>query len=189
VAGIVDALAASGRLDHALIVYTSDNGLSLGEHRWIGKAAPWEETIRVPLVVRYDSLGAPGRADPHMVANVDLAPTFAAVAGTRAPGASGRSLTHLLSGSPAGWRTELQLESIGGGKGRLPAYCALRTEGLMFVAYASGDVALYDLKADPNELRNRAADPSLADRVRVFEAALRRVCRPPPPGSPPGFPP
>src|SRR5215210_963118 len=84
---ILAALEATGRLDNTVVVFMSDNGFSLGEHRWVTKSLPYEESIRVPLVIRYDPLTSPGSASDELVANVDLAQTLAELAGVEAPGA------------------------------------------------------------------------------------------------------
>src|SRR6266496_2260381 len=84
---IVGALSDTGRLDNTMIVFMSDNGFLEGEHRLVEKVAPYDESIRVPLVVRYDPLIAEPRVDAsHLVLNIDLAPTFAQLAGVTTPG-------------------------------------------------------------------------------------------------------
>src|SRR5207302_4790632 len=117
VASIVAALRATGRLHHTLIAFVSDNGLAWGEHRWMRKEVPYEESIRVPFVVRYDPLVRAARADPHLVLNIDLAPTFAALAGVDAPGVDGRSLVPLLAGRGTRWRHAFLVEHV---EGRTP---------------------------------------------------------------------
>ena len=96
VSDIIQALEESGRLANTLIVFTSDNGMVWGEHRWGTKLVPYEESIRVPYVVRYDAGIPSARTDERLVVNIDLAPTFAALAGIPAPGAEGESLLPLL---------------------------------------------------------------------------------------------
>lgn len=183
---IVDALADTGRLDESLIVFTSDNGFSWGEHRWVNKVAPWEESIRVPLVVRFDPLIEAPRTDQHLVLNVDLAPTFSDLAGARSPGAEGSTLLPLLLGREVPWREEFGIESFQVIKA-VPSYCAVRTRTEKLVAYVTGELEYYDLGSDPLELRNRATDPVAASAVRRLGSRLEQLCRPPP-GSPPGFP-
>jgi N-acetylglucosamine-6-sulfatase len=84
---IVDALADTGQLDNTMIMFASDNGNDWGEHRRFSKLVPYEASIRVPLVIRYDPLVTAARAEGRLAVNVDVAPTFAALAGTphRAP--------------------------------------------------------------------------------------------------------
>ena len=79
IATIVRALTETRRLRNTVILITSDNGYLWGEHRLVDKAVPYEESIRVPLVVRYDRLAAPARIETRPALNIDLAPTIAAV--------------------------------------------------------------------------------------------------------------
>ena len=110
---ILDALADEGRLRDTLLVFTSDNGMLWGEHRLFGKGAPYEESIRVPYVVRYDRLIDEPRIDRrHLVLNLDLAPTFAAAAGVEAPGAEGLDVTTLLRGGATPWRSVFLIEHL-----------------------------------------------------------------------------
>ena len=78
---LLDALADTGRLDETLFVFTSDNGYLWGEHRWRSKVVAYDESIRVPLVVRYDGVAQTAATSPRLVANIDLAPTFAQAGG------------------------------------------------------------------------------------------------------------
>ena len=178
--GIVKALDDTGRLQRTLIVFMSDNGFMLGEHRWINKVAPYEESIRVPFVVRYDPLIRRPRTDAHLVVNIDLAPTFAAVGGAAAPNAQGMSLLPLLRSSAAPWRDQFLIESktlVG-----VPAFCGIRSTGYAYVRYVrTGEQELYDLSADPYELTNVASDPSYAKVLTTLRRAAQRLCRPPPP--------
>jgi arylsulfatase A-like enzyme len=182
VARLVGALEDTGRLDDALIIFTSDNGLLWGEHRWLKKEVPYEEAIRVPLVVRADAIATP-RADTHLVANIDVAPTIADVAGVGLPGTDGASLVPLLRGERIRWRPALLIEHLRG-TNPIPTYCAIRTPRYLFARYQTGEQELYDLQADPAQLRNVAGRrPAVQGRLEV---ALRGLCDPPPPGFRPG---
>ncbi|HWS81754.1 MAG TPA: sulfatase [Rubrobacter sp.] len=113
---LIGALRASGELDNTYIVFTSDNGFHLGQHRLgAGKWTPYEEDIRVPLIVR--GPGVPeGETLHHMVLNNDLAPTFADLAGAEPPSfVDGRSLKPLLKDDPTplrDWRQRFVIESV-----------------------------------------------------------------------------
>jgi N-acetylglucosamine-6-sulfatase len=115
VASLVETLGAAGTLDNTYIVFTSDNGYHLGEHGIpIGKQSPYDESLRVPLIVRGPGVAA-GAVVDSMALNIDLAPTFAELAGTSAAGfVDGRSLVPLLDGDPpAAWRHGFLVEHYG----------------------------------------------------------------------------
>ena len=99
---MLDELAATGRLSNTLIVYTTDNGIMLGEHRFsMTKNLPYEEAIRSPFVARWDGVIPAGRTDPRFALNIDLAPTFAAAAGAAPTNqVDGSDLLPLLTGRP-----------------------------------------------------------------------------------------
>src|SRR5205814_2071584 len=128
VRGIVDALRDTGRLDDTMIVFASDNGLAWGEHRWQRKQVPYEESIRVPLVIRYPPLTPDAVTVPQPALNIDLAPTFAAVAGVPTPHVDGRSLLPLLRGTATPWRHDFLIEHERIAQSfPVPSYCAVRT--------------------------------------------------------------
>jgi N-acetylglucosamine-6-sulfatase len=180
VASILQSLSESGDLANTIIVYMTDNGYLWGEHRLRGKRYPYEESIRSPFVVRYDALVGTARTDVRPVLGIDVAPTFAALAGTAAPGADGRSILPLLGAEDGmSWRTRFLVEGIGAAP---PTYCALRTLRYTFVTYATGDRELYDLAADPYQLLNIAGAPTSARTIAQLRKSLARLCNPPPPG-------
>jgi N-acetylglucosamine-6-sulfatase len=181
VGDIVQALRETGRLGNTMIVFASDNGLAWGEHRWDGKQTPYEESIRVPLVIRYPPLTRERRIAPQMALNIDLAPTFAALAGAPRPHVDGRSLLPLLEGSTA-WRHDFLIEHEFDPRGtRIPSYCAVRTTHQLFVAYGTGEREFYDLRSDPFELENRADDPATFRAREVLRQRVHALCDPPPP--------
>ena len=179
---IVDELRRSGRLADTLIVFTSDNGIAYGEHRWTKKEVPYEESIRVPMVIRADRLITDARTDDHLVLNIDLAPTIAAFTGLDAPPTDGVSLVPLLRDGRPRWRRDFLVEHLEG-TNPVPTYCAVRSSTHLYVEYRSGDRELYDLVVDPAQLRNLAGtgDPA---QVRLAER-LDELCDPPPPDVPP----
>ena len=175
---LVQALEETGRLDNAVIVFTSDNGLLWGEHGWMKKEVPYDEAIRIPLVIRADALAVP-HDDGHLVANIDLAPTVAEVAGVELPDADGQSLAPLLRGEEVRWRPAVLIEHVRG-TNPIPTYCAVRTPRYLFARYSTGEVELYDLQTDPAQLENVARRrPEVEARL---ETALQGLCVPAPPG-------
>jgi N-acetylglucosamine-6-sulfatase len=182
VGSILDALSAAGRLDNTLIVFMSDNGYLEGEHRVDGKTVPYEESVKVPFIVRWDAAGwnVP-RTDGHIVANVDLAETWAQAAGTTMPGNEGLDMLPLLAHPSSTWRTELLLEHSGPVAAR-PPYCGVRGTRWVYVQYATGEEELYDLDADPYQLQNVATDPSNARVLDQLRSDDHVLCDPQPPG-------
>ena len=175
---VLDALDSTGRLENTLVVFTSDNGFLLGEHRRDAKSVPYEESIRVPMVVRFDALGVQPRTDEHLVLNVDLAPTFAAVAGLQAVGVDGANLLPLLSSPGASWRTDFLIEHMGAGA----TYCGVRSERYVYIVYRTGEDELYDLSTDPFQLENLADSMGVSGVVDDQRSRLHDLCNPPPPG-------
>jgi arylsulfatase A-like enzyme len=178
VATIVAGLAARGQLDDTVIAYTSDNGYLLGEHRLLGKVWPYSESIRVPLVFRLPGQAAAGRVDRHLALNIDLAPTLAELAGV-SPSLpeDGRSLVALLEGRVVPWRNAFLEEFLGRQlvPNIPPPFEAVRTERYLYVEYRNGWRELYDLRVDPFELSNVAADPRFAAARTALQALLRRL--------------
>jgi arylsulfatase A-like enzyme len=166
-----------------MIVLTSDNGMLWGEHRLRGKGNGFEEAIRVPFVVRDDALIATPRKSEDLVLNIDIAPTVAALAGVEAPGVEGASLQPLLEKENPPWRTDFLVEhfSPGGPNGHPPTFCAVRTRHWMYIDSFWGKDELYDVQADPYELRNRIDDPGLAAVLHELQAREAQLCQPPPP--------
>lgn len=186
---VVSALRKAGRLHNTLFVFTSDNGLSFGEHRWGYKLVPYEESIRVPLVVRWVGVVPPGSVDRHLVVNTDLAPTFGDAAGASTPTTDGESLVPLLTRTVSGWRSSFLVEHERyrrTGKADPPTYCGVRTRSRVFIRYATGFQEYYNVRRDPYQLRNTARDPAAARAVKRLQDLTRELCRPRPPGMP-GF--
>jgi N-acetylglucosamine-6-sulfatase len=182
VESIVSALGATGELDETLILFTSDNGFFHGEHRVpAGKVLLYEPSIRLPLYMR--GPGVPqGEARRQLVTNADLAPTILDAAGARAGRAQdGRSLFALLDDPGSQWGRELLFE---GGTNQGLAFTALRNYRWKYVEYVTGEVELYDLENDPDELVSLHADPALAPlraamatRLAALRACAGSSCR------------
>jgi N-acetylglucosamine-6-sulfatase len=186
---LVNVLRDTGELSNTYIVFTSDNGYHLGEHRLEAKATAYEEAIRAPLLVR--GPGVPrGVNRSQMALNNDFAPTFASWAGITPPNfVDGRSLRPLLSARPpSSWRSALLVEhrrsNYEGPFARLvPNYDAVRTANHLYVEYKTGERELYDLGDDPYELRSRHRTASselkrrLASRLDELRGCAAAGCR------------
>jgi Domain of unknown function (DUF4976)/RTX calcium-binding nonapeptide repeat (4 copies) len=149
--------------------------------------AAYEESIRIPLVVRYDALGEPPRREPRLAGNVDIAPMLAELAGLSVPDLEGASLVPLLAepAEPVRWRRSLLVEHMQARSGtgsNVPTYCAVRRPGWKYVLYATREEELYDLASDPHELENLARDPARRAVLFSLRSEVKRLCSPPPPG-------
>jgi len=183
-------LEAKGLARSTYIVFSSDNGLHMGEHRLRpGKLTAFDTDVKVPLVVVGPGVPA-GRTVRAMSENIDLCPSFEELAGAPVPpSVDGHSLVGLIHGRrAAGWRRAILIEHHGRvhddadpdlplrGSGNPPSYEALRTAHSLYVEYVTGEREYYNLRSDPFELHNLAAHLR-PRRLRRLHAALLRIER------------
>jgi arylsulfatase A-like enzyme len=181
-------LRQAGIARNTYLVFSSDNGFHMGEHRLLpGKLTAFDHDIRVPLVVVGPHVPR-GRTVKKMTANIDLAPTFADLARTRIAGpVDGRSIARLMHGRRVGpWRSAVLIEHRGPvrrrldpdfpsiGAGNPPSYEAVRTASEVYVEYATGEAEYYDLRRDPFEIHNRI-DVVPERRLIQLHRMLRRL--------------
>ena len=171
------ALAATDQVSDTIVIFMSDNGLMHGEHRiWGVKECPYEECLRVPLVVRYPRLDGGTRVENRIALNCDLAPTIAELADvTPTAPVNGKSLVPVLRQDPVDWRTDFLIEWW-----RTPnpaaAYTGVRTEAWKYVEYhETGERELYDLVNDPYELQSLHANPAYDSVKAVLQRRLREL--------------
>ncbi|MGI0012534.1 MAG: sulfatase family protein [Nitrososphaera sp.] len=142
-------LTANDELSRTVIVFTSDNGYMLGEHRLYSKVKSYEESIRVPLYIRIP--GVTSKTIDRMVINNDLAPMFLELAGAKATiTLDGRSLVPLIQNPSIPWRNAFLIETVWNS--------AMRTEDYIYNAYNAGGKEVYEFGNDPYELQNKAYD-------------------------------
>jgi N-acetylglucosamine-6-sulfatase len=180
---LIEALKAAGELDHTYILFTSDNGFELGQHRMDhGKGDGYEDSIHVPLIVRGPGVPARQTVDA-MVLNIDYAPTIAELTGARAADfVDGRSFAGFLHGRPpASWRKDFAIEHWSDDEDAgIPNYVGLRTAEYKYVEYPTGERELYDLKRDPYEMKSvhATADANLVQRLAGRLKQLRECAGP-----------
>jgi N-acetylglucosamine-6-sulfatase len=182
---ILKALQETDQLDNTVIVFASDNGYFYGEHGLsVERRLAYEESIRMPLLVRYPRLIKAGTVRDELALNIDVAPTLLELAGVSVPVTTqGRSLVPLLKGTGSEWRKSFLIEYYSDKvfpRMRNMGYKAVRTERWKYIHYLELDNMdeLYDLRADPYEMKNiinrRDAARSFEDMKRELERLLKR---------------
>ena len=156
---LVDAVAARGPtvLANTLFIYTSDNGLSNLDHWWQWKEVPYDASVRVPLVMRYDALFTTKnitRSEP--ILNIDLAPTLAGVAGATLPGRDGRDWIDYYRTPSIGWRTAFPMEYWDDTILATPTWTGVQTTAYKYVHYIDEFEEFYDRVTDALENENVA---------------------------------
>jgi len=174
---LLAALDELALAEDTVVVYSSDNGFYLGEHGLGDKRSAYDEAMRIPLLWRYPRLGGKGRTIDAMALNIDLAPTFLDLAGVAPPASiQGRSWRPILEGKPADWRRSFLYEYFYERNFAVPTVLAVRTQAAKLIRYPGHDdwTEVYDLKADPYETRNLAADPERKKLLDELQAELDR---------------
>lgn len=186
---VMRMLESTGRLSNTIVVFTGDNGLLDGQHRYPEKSPPYDEGLRIPLVIRTRTSDAPVQL-PQLVLTSDLAPTIAQMAGvTPAHTVDGRSVMPILQNPSIEWR-KMYLFEHGPGYTTTtipapPTYFAMRTDAItqqLFVQYPDVTTGvngeLYDMTTDPYQLENKYAQPDMQARVAVWRQwlAAMRTC-------------
>jgi arylsulfatase A-like enzyme len=176
---LLDTLDELGLAANTIVIYSSDQGWYLGEHGWYDKRWMYEESLRMPLLVRWPAQVAPGSVDAHLVQNLDFASTFLEVAGVEIPlDMQGRSLAPLLKGeAPADWRDAVYYHYYEHpGVHNVPRHYGVRTAHFKLIHfYKAGYWELYDLRRDPDELQSVYDDPAYEDVLRALEEQLIRL--------------
>ena len=175
---LLDLLDELKLSDDTVFCFSSDNGYYLGEHSLSDKRSAYEEALRVPMLVRYPRLVAKGSTDDHMVLNVDPAATFLDLAGLPVPAAmQGRSWKPLLEGqADVPWRDSFFYCYFFERGYATPTTTAVRTPSAKLIKYPGHEdwTEVFDLKADPYETQNLAADPAHAELRKALEAEYER---------------
>ncbi|MHC4994517.1 MAG: sulfatase family protein [Planctomycetota bacterium] len=182
---LLDFLDDNNLTDNTLIIYTSDNGMFIGDHFLFDKRLMHEESLRIPLVIRYPKAIKPGTRLDEFALNVDYAPTMLDYAGVDIPDhMQGRSLKPLLKGdTPNDWRDSFYYhyyEDIQFHFQDVVPHYGLRTDRYKLIHYyptgqhTHDEWELIDLKNDPNELTNIYEDPAQQSTIRELKAELVR---------------
>jgi arylsulfatase A-like enzyme len=174
---VLDYLKAESLEKNTVVIYSSDQGFYMGEHGWFDKRWIYEESLHMPLIVRWPGVVKPGSRPAALVQNIDYAPTFVEIAGGKIPdGLHGRSLVPILRGeTPGDWRKSLYYHYYDPGHGVTKHYGVRTDRYTLANFYPVKEWELYDLEKDPQQLRNVHADSAYAQTLVEMKAELERL--------------
>ena len=189
---LLDYLEEEGLAENTIVVYTSDQGFFLGDHGWYDKRFMYEESLRMPLLIRYPQAVAAGAVNQQMVLNVDFTPTLLAYAGVEIPAHfQGSSFRSLLAGdTPDDWQTSMYYRYwMHLAHHHVYAHYGVRTLRYKLIYYYADGLdqpgvideskepewELFDLDSDPSELNNVYHDPAYTDVVKELTGELHRL--------------
>ncbi len=165
--------------ENTVVVYASDQGFFLGEHGWYDKRWMYEESLRMPLIVRWPGVVEAGSSNGDLVQNLDLAQTFLDLAGLAAPtDMQGQSMVPLFRGErPAGWRDAIYYHYYEfPGVHAVQRHYGVRTDRHKLIHYYLIDEwELFDLERDPDELQSVYGDPEYAEVQEALETRLAEL--------------
>ena len=187
---VLDYLDEEGLTDDTIVVYTSDQGFFLGDHGWYDKRFMYEESLRMPFIIRYPRAIQAGSVNDDIITNVDFAPTFLHYAGIEIPGEfQGRSFDPLLEDStPKDWPQSMYYRYwMHLAHHHVYAHYGIRTRRYKLIYYYADALGqpgaidekkapeweLFDLERDPHELNNVYHHPEYADTAEQLRRELR----------------
>ena len=176
VGALMATLKELGLDENTIVVYSSDQGFYIGDHGWYDKRWMYEESLKMPLIIKWPGVTQPGSRNTMMVQNIDYAETFLEAAACDAdPEMQGKSLVPLLAGeSPDDWRKKIyyhyyEYPSVH----MVPRHYGIRTERYKLMHFYQFDEwEFYDLDKDPDELVNLYNDPEYAEQIESIRKQL-----------------
>jgi len=192
---VLDYLDTDGLASNTIVIYTSDQGFFLGDHGWFDKRLMYEESLRMPFLMRYPGAIKPGSVNRDMVLNIDFAPMFLDYAEVKAPAEmQGRSFRANVQGhTPKDWRKAMYYRywMHNDPDHHVPGHYGVRTDRWKLIYYygkplgmkgafppdSTPEWELLDLRADPREMRNLYSDPKYAPVVKQLKTELDRLQR------------
>lgn len=175
---VAAALEARGRLRNTIFVVTSDNGYLHGDYGLAGKNLPYRTVTDVPLYVSWPAGGVPRGKDRRLATMTDIPTTIAAATGARM---RTEGINLFAPDAGTNQRLGVMLEGTSTDPAR-PAYCGFRTKEFRYARYSDGSAELYDLRVDPQELKNLISEPWYSTVATTMRQSAKRTCRPTAPG-------
>lgn len=163
---LLDYLKENGLEENTIVIYSSDQGFYLGEHGWYDKRWMFEESLKMPFLIRWPGVIKPGTTNKALIQNIDYAPTFLEIAGTEIPTAiQGKSLVPVFKNQTKDWRESIYYAYWENpGIHNVPRHDGVRTDRYkLFFLPQSNEWQLFDLVKDPQEMKSVHNDPAYAD--------------------------
>ena len=176
---LIKTLEELGLSDNTVVIYSSDQGFYIGDHGWYDKRWMYEESLKMPLIVKWPGVAEAGSVNEDLVQNLDYAETFLEIAGATIPAdMQGRSLVPLLAGeTPADWRESIyyhyyEYPSVH----MVPRHYGVRNDRYKLIHFYQFDEwEFYDLETDPDELQNLYEHADYADEIATMKVELERL--------------
>ena len=173
---IMTALDQLDLAENTILVFNSDHGDMLGSQGHRQKRRPWEESINIPLIIRYPKKIKAGQVKDWLVASVDIMPTLLCLAGSEIPvGVEGIDYAATFMGKGRNERDAVFLFNGKPGGGRIPGWRGIRTKEWVFAFHAKGDWVMYNLKSDPYELNNLVDNPNYAAKKEELRRQINAM--------------
>jgi N-acetylglucosamine-6-sulfatase len=163
--------------ENTIVIYSSDQGFFLGEHGWYDKRWMFEESFRMPFMVRWPGVIQPKSKFKQLIQNIDYAPTFLEIAGEEVPAeVQGESLVRLFRDKEPAWRSSLYYAYYEFGEHAVPRHFGVRTQTHKLMHFPrSNEWNLFDLENDPSELTSRYDDPKYGEVRDALTAEYTRL--------------
>ena len=181
---MLDKLEESGQADDTIVVYTSDHGEMMGSQGRSGKRLPYEESCRVPFLVRYPGVVQAGSSTQELLSTIDLYPTMCGLAGVEVPGhCEGEDLSPILRGAKMAGPEHAFLMHIakdhasGGRNHPAPIFRGLRTTRYTYAVGEIGRWCLYDNEDDPYQQRNLVRESKYQNMMRDLDGEIARYLK------------
>ncbi len=178
---VLDYLEEAGLADNTVVIYSSDQGFYLGDHGWFDKRFMYEESLRMPMIVRWPGVIQSGSVNSDLVSNLDFAETFLEIAGAKVPGdMQGQSLVPIMKGNtPSDWRKSYYYHYYEfPGAHSVRRHYGVRTDRYKLINfYNVGEWELYDLQQDPREMQNiidAESSQKIVAELKIELAKLRK---------------
>ena len=171
-------LQQAGLEDNTIVIYSSDQGFYLGDHGWYDKRWMYDESLKMPLIVKWPGVTQPGSVNTDLVQNLDYAETFLEIADAKIPNdMQGRSLVPLLKGEHTDWRDSIYYHYFEFPSVHMVArHYGIRTDRYKLIRFYQFDEwEFYDLAADPDETTNRYDNAEYADVIANLKDDLESL--------------